>query len=165
MTAQDQQAAPVSFTVQERPQVPIVGLLLGGSAMVPFVLLALGPWFGPAPWATVVLHWLACWGAAILAFLSGVRRGLSFRTPGGERPVQIVSMLWLFALAIASLVVPSTAAKLALLVLGFLSLAVLDPAAARRQEAPLFFARLRPLQMAVPIAALSAALVWLARQA
>ena len=40
---------------------------------------------------------------------------------------------------------------------------VADPRAARREEAPLFFTRLRPVQMLVPIACLAAAELWLAR--
>ena len=105
---------------------------------------------------------LVRWGAAILAFLAGVRRGLSFRTPGGERPAQIMTVIYLYLLAIGALLVPLPMA-LALLVMGFVSLGILDPGAARRQEAPLFFARLRPLQMAVPVCSLAAAglLLWM----
>ena len=44
---------------------------------------------------------------------------------------------------------------LVLLLVGFGAIAVLDPIAARRGEAPLFFARLRPVQ--IPIALLSLA--------
>ncbi len=160
MAVQDGQAAPVRFTIEERPEVPVLGLLLGGVAMVPFALLAGLLWLGPAVWAPAALRWLVCWGAAILAFLSGVRRGLSFRTPGGERAVQIATMAWLYLLAIAALLVTAPVVALALLMAGFLSIAVLDPAAARRQEAPLFFARLRPVQMTVPLAGLAASAAW-----
>ena len=164
MAAQDQ-AAPVVFTIEERPEVPVLGLLLGGSAMVPFVLLAGALWLAPAAWAPTALRWLIDWGASILAFLAGVRRGLSFRTPGGERPIQITTMAWLYLLAIAALLVTGPGASMALLAIGFLSIAVLDPAAARRQEAPLFFARLRPVQMTVPVLALAAAGLWVWRHA
>ena len=157
---QDRQGGEVSFTVSERPEVPVLGLLMGGTAMVPFVLLAAALWIGPAGWARLLLPWLSAWGAAILAFLAGVRRGLSFRTPGGERTAQIVTVIWLYLLAIGALVVPSHLLSLGLLVAGFASLAILDPSAARRQEAPLFFARLRPVQMAVPVAALASACLW-----
>ena len=100
-----------------------------------------------------------------MAFLAGVRRGLSFRTPGGARPAQIATVFWLFLLAIASLVVPSRLLGLGLLATGFASLAVLDPSAARQQEAPLFFARLRPIQMAIPVTALAVAWLWAVRHA
>ncbi len=158
----DASDAAVRFTVEERPDVPVLGLLMGGSAMVPFPVLALVPWFGPAAWVPAALSWLVCWGAAILAFLAGVRRGLSFRTPGGERPAQIVTVLWLYLLAVGALLLPWMTGRLALLAAGYASLAVMDPAAARRREAPLFFARLRPVQMVVPLTALLAAawFVW-----
>lgn len=54
------------------------------------------------------------------------------------------------------------APALPLLLAGYVSLAVLDPWAARQGEAPPFFARLRPAQMAIPVACL-AALLWLVR--
>ncbi len=161
MTERDGDAAN-RFTVTERSEVPVLGLLLGGSAMVPFALFSVALWLLPASRAHTVLGWLLVWGGAILAFLAGVRRGLSFRTPGGERPAQIATMLWLYLLAIGALLIPWTALQLGLLGAGYLSLAILDPAAARRQEAPLFFVRLRPAQMAVPLAALGVAALWLA---
>ena len=75
---------------------------------------------------------------------------------------QLATSLGLFALGLAALAVPRTGVALALLLAGYLALAVLDPWAARRGEAPLFFARLRPLQMLVPIAGLAALLAHLA---
>ncbi len=136
---------------------PALGLFLGAAAMVPFVLLAAALWLAPGGWQPVAFRLLVYWGTSVLGFLAGVRRGLSFRTPGGDRPAPIVTMLWLFCLAFAALAVPWKPAAVALLLTGYASLAVMDPAAARRQEAPLFFARLRPLQMLVPILCLGAA--------
>ena len=55
------------------------------------------------------------------------------------------------------------AAAAILLLVGYLGLEILDPIAARKLEAPLFFARLRPAQMAIPIACLfltTVLLVW-----
>lgn len=46
-----------------------------------------------------------------------------------------------------------------LLLIGYLRLAILDPLAARRGEVPLFFHRLRPVQMLIPIVAVLALLV------
>ena len=63
------------------------------------------------------------------------------------------------ALASAALAVPWTAAALALLLVGYLSLGVLDPWAASGGEAPPFFARRRPVQMPIPVASLAALLV------
>ena len=96
------------------------------------------------------------WGCAILLFLSGVRRGLSFRTEGGPTLTQMATMIGLFSLgfvALALAILDEAVAALVLLLVGFGAIAVLDPIAARRGEAPLFFARLRPVQ--IPIALLS----------
>ena len=51
----------------------------------------------------------------------------------------------------------------AALVVGYGSIALLDPPAARRDEVPAFFARLRPPQMAVALAGLVALLAWASR--
>ena len=93
-----------------------------------------------------------------MTFLAGVRRGLSFRTPGGATASQIVTMLWLFCLGFAAIVATALSRFLpatALLLLGFLSLELLDPVAARKGEAPVYFSRLRPAQMALPLACLT----------
>ena len=67
-------------------------------------------------------------------------------------------MLWLFVLGFGALVLTPHVAATIVLLIGFLSLAVFDTLAARREEAPPYFARLRPLQMAVPILSLLAIL-------
>lgn len=147
----------VAFRIDESAQVPVLGLLLGSGAMVPFVLGAAAAWTGPEQASAVRLT--IVWGGAVLAFLAGVRRGLSFRTPGGERPAQLGTMLALFVLALAALVVPWPVVSVILLMVGYGVIAVADPIAARRREVPLFFARLRPVQMVVPVACLGAVLV------
>ena len=81
-------------------------------------------------------------------FLAGVRRGLGFFTEGGSRPTQVATSIWLFVLALAALVL-SYGEALAALAIGFLTVAILDPLAARQGEVPLHFARLRPPQMAI----------------
>ena len=166
------QSDGVTFTIHEQSAVPASGLLMGGAAMLPFVLLAVSIWVVPADGTARPVHWLVAWGSAILAFLAGVRRGLSFRTPGGERIAQIATVMWLFLLAFGALALAQLtsanaggqarltwSAAMALLLLGYASIALLDLDAARRQEVPLFFARLRPLQMLVPVASLAAACV------
>ncbi len=142
-------------TVVERATVPFDGILFGYGAMVPFVLCVAGVWFGGPRIAALSLSVTILWGAAILIFLAGVRRGLSFRTPGGPRGAQIGMMLWLFLAGIAAPLLP-VAWALGVLVLGYASLFALDPVAARHDEAPLYFARLRPPQMAIPIVCLLA---------
>jgi hypothetical protein len=67
-------------------------------------------------------------------------------------------MGWLFLLGLAGLLLPTAAAFLALIV-GYGSVALLDPRAAAREEVPAHFARLRPPQVAVAILGL-AGLAW-----
>ena len=116
--------------------------------MLPFAAGAIAAWMfrDATPIRLTII-----WGGGILAFLAGVRRGLSFRTPGGEAFAQIATMLWLFMLAVAALASPWLVSAATMLLVGYISVAILDPRAAARQEVPLFFARLRPLQMMVPI--------------
>ena len=154
----------ISFEITEPRETPWLGLFFGYVAMVPFVLGLLTFWLASEPWRGAALAITLFWGCAILTFLSGVRRGLSFRTPGGETAAQIVTMLGLFCLGFAAIVstalaLPTVAAIL--LLVGYLGLEVLDPIAARRLEAPLYFARLRPAQMAIPIACLFLTIVLL----
>lgn len=97
-----------------------------------------------------------------MLFLSGVRRGLSFRSPAGPTWPQQITFFWLFGLGFAALCLQPRWAATGLVAIGFASLALFDWLAARKEEAPPYFARLRPPQMT--IAALST-LVLLARQA
>lgn len=71
---------------------------------------------------------------------------------------QIATMFVLFGLAASSLLTPSPWLSAAMLIAGFLCVAVFDWRAARREEVPPSFARLRPVQMLVPI--LSLASLW-----
>jgi hypothetical protein len=151
----------VSFQIEESPQTPLLGLVFGWIAMLPFVFGAL------ATWALTDSHHAVAatvtWGGAILAFLAGVRRGLSFRTPGGESSAQIATMLGLFLLALAALSIDSQMVAVVVLLIGYVAIAVLDPIAAARREAPVFFAHLRPVQMLIPVGCLSAILWHLLR--
>ena len=73
-------------------------------------------------------------------------------------------MLWLFCLGFAAIVLTAIALPVpaaVLLLLGYLSLEVFDPIAARKLEAPLYFARLRPAQMAIPVLCLLGTIVLL----
>ena len=79
---------------------------------------------------------------------------------------QIATMFVLFVLALAALIAITHAfAGLAvgLLLLGFVGIMLLDPIAARHGHAPIFFARLRPPQMAIAVISLAAILasLWL----
>jgi hypothetical protein len=162
MGSADPDVQTVEHRVTESRRVPALSLVLGYGATVPFVVGAAAAWLLDGGLAALAADLTVLWGGAILVFLAGVRRGLSFRTEGGPTPVQLATSLGLFALGLAALAVPRTGVALALLLAGHLALAVLDPWAARRGEAPLFFARLRPPQMFVPVAGLAALLAHLA---
>ena len=136
-------------------RIPPLSLLLGYGPMALFPLLGLATWFAP-PWpAFLAAQASQAWAGVMLVFLAGVRRGLSFFTDGGPRPAQIATMLWLFLAGCATLTLPLPWA-LVLAIVGLGSVAVLDPRAARRGEAPAFFAQLRPPQMAVAVIGLLA---------
>lgn len=154
----------VTFTITEPAETPWLGVFFGYVAMVPFAVGTLVFWLAEGPWRGAALAITLFWGCAILTFLSGVRRGVSFRTPGGVTLAQIVTMLWLFCLGFAAIVLTALALPVwaaVLLLVGYLSLQVFDPIAARKLEAPLYFARLRPAQMAIPVLCLAGTLVLL----
>ncbi len=91
-----------------------------------------------------------------------MRRGVSFRQPGGATVVQILTMLALYGLGLVALVASvmgEAVLALSCLIVGYAAVAVLDPIAARTSEAPLHFARLRPFQMPIAVVSLAALLV------
>jgi hypothetical protein len=136
------------------PRIPLSSVLLAYGPVVPLPLAALGWLTLPFPWPGVLL-WLAVWwGGAILTFLAGVRRGLSFQDAGASLP-ELALMVWLFVLgagAIAgALAVRTPLLPLTMLALGYATLAIVDPASARRGRVPAHFETLRPLQMGVAL--------------
>ena len=150
-----------SFEVLERPEVPWLSVVLGYGPMIPFVVGAILAWVTRGAIRAEIVLLTIIWAASILAFLAGVRRGLSFRTEGGPAVAQLVTMFGLYVLALAALVLVVEGlalASVALLLVGFAAIAVLDPIAARKGEAPLFFARLRPTQISIAVAGLAALL-------
>lgn len=154
-------ARRLSVAERARPSAP--SRFLGYGAVAPVAILVVGALALEGAFAALSRQLAVLWGAAILIFLAGVRRGLSFRTPGGARAIQIATMAWYFAVGLAA-ALASLATTLpwlgpGLATLGFASLLLLDPAAARREEAPLFFERLRPLQMGVASALYAVLLV------
>ena len=153
------------LTVKEHPQVPWLSIVLGYGPMLPFAAGAAAAWLTTGELRRVAMLLTVLWAGAILAFLSGVRRGLSFRTGGGPTVAQVATMLVLFVLALGALAAADfdlMIVAVVLLLVGFAALLVLDPIAARRGEAPLFFARLRPPQIAIAVVSLAALLARLA---
>lgn len=130
--------------------IPALSLLLGYGPAAVLPVLGILAWAGYG-WALPLGR---LWGAAILIFLAGVARGLSFFTEGGPRPPQIAATMWRYGCGLLALAVWLPAA-FALLIAGYLGVALFDPWAARHGEAPRYFARLRPPQMAVALAGLA----------
>jgi hypothetical protein len=134
---------------------PPLSLLFGWGAMAPLAACA-GLALAGLPGLAAPLASL--WGGAVLAFLAGIRRGVSFRQPGGPRARQILTMLvhFLFALAALGLLavgLPGPAAGL--LTPAYASLALTDRRGALAGTMPLHFARLRPAQAAVATVSLA----------
>lgn len=125
---------------------PPLSLLLGyGPALVVLVAGTLA--LARVPWALT----LGClWAAAILIFLAGVVRGLSFFTDGGPRAMQVGVMMVRFVCGLAALLLPPILAT-PVLAIGYLSSLLYDPFAARSGAAPRYFARLRPGQMIIAL--------------
>lgn len=142
----------IEFRIAEPGRVPWLDLALGWGAVSPFPAAAVAAWLGWTP----AIGWAVLWGGAALCFVAGVRRGLSFRTVDGPTPAQLAVFAWLFAAGLAAMVLPWRGLAVLVLIAGYGSLIWLDPAAAEKGEAPLWFARLRPFQMAVPVASLIA---------
>ncbi|WP_347302473.1 DUF3429 domain-containing protein [Croceibacterium sp. TMG7-5b_MA50] len=132
---------------------PLETVLAYGPAAI-IVAIGLLGWTG-LPWAVEAGR---LWAAAILLFLAGVTRGLSFFTEGGPRPGQLIVMLVRFSCGLGALALPTLAIAGAaflswlLLFAGYLTVLIYDPPAARRGTAPRFFARLRGPQMFVALA-------------
>ena len=136
--------------------IPFRSKVLGFGAIVPIVASAAAAGFAPPLRSRLVPRAGIVWAGTVLAFLGGVRRGLSFRTPGGPRPRQLAGMARSFGLAFAALLAPRPRVSCLLLAAGFADLAANDPIMAEHGGAPEFFAELRPVQMTIAVASLLA---------
>jgi hypothetical protein len=134
-------------TEQTSPKTPLISLFLAYTAMLPLIACAGWELLAPSP---ILPQLAALWSGGLLCFFAGVRRGLSFRQSGGPTSAQLAGMLWLFCAGIGTLVT----SFLLLPLIAFASMMLLDIAAANRREAPLYFARLREVQLWLPIISL-----------
>ncbi|MEW9854702.1 DUF3429 domain-containing protein [Novosphingobium sp. M1R2S20] len=130
-------------------RIPLLSLLLGYGPVL-IILLAGVAFLFDRLWA---VRFGQLWAAAILIFLAGVVRGLSFFTEGGPRMTQLLMMLLRFLCGIGGLII-SPPFAFGILGLGYLSIPFYDARAARTGAAPRYFARLRPPQMAIALAGL-----------
>ncbi len=141
-------------TEERRSRTPWESLVLAYAAMTPIVVGAIASLALHADAANIAVHLTVAWAGAVLCFLSGVRRGLSFRQEGGPLLSQLATMLWLFILGVASLLSPFPIPSLVLQLLGYTTMAIYDPPAAREGEVPRYFQKLCPVQMLLPTVSL-----------
>ena len=156
----DDADAPVyrKIEVIESSRIPALDFVFAFGPMAPFVIGAATASWLSGTLRIAALQATALWGTAILLFLSGVRRGLSFRTENGPTVVQLATMLGLFTLGFGALIIlwlDHVTPALLMLVAGYAAVVVLDPIAARRGEAPLYFHRLRRWQIPIALIALT----------
>jgi hypothetical protein len=99
--------------------------LLAWAAVAPLALGAGAAWLAPGPWRATAMSLTLVWGGALLAYQAGLRRGLA-----GDNPR--LPAIWLFILALGSMLALEPFTSLALLIVGYSSLAVI----VRRARSP-----------------------------
>ena len=142
--------------------IPKDSLSFGYGPMLPFLAAALGACLLPPPWPHLARDMAILWGALILAFLAGVRRGFGFGAPQASTNVAIATMLLYFIGAGAARLLvwlSKPGAALALLLASYLLVPALDRRAALTGNAPAHFAKLRPPQMILASLSLAALLL------
>lgn len=140
------------------PRIPADSVVLGYGPMLPLIAAGIGAWVLPTYWPFVATRLAIIWGALVLAFIGGVRRGYGFGDPRASTPVEIATMMVYFTLAGLALLVPAAWIAVPVLMIGFAAVALLDRRAALAGNAPAHFARLRVPQMLLGIVGL--ALLW-----
>lgn len=137
-------------------------IVFGFGPMLPLVAAALGASLLPAPWPAHAQALAILYGALILAFVAGVRRGYGFGVPRVATGTAIAAMLAYFVPAGLAVLLDwagRPVAAIAILALGYAAVLLLDRRAANAGDALADFARLRPPQMAIAIISLLALLV------
>jgi hypothetical protein len=144
----------------DRPDIPADGVLLGYGPMVPLVVAALGAWLLPPPWPFWAVQLGIIWGALVLAFIAGVRRGFGFGYPRASKRIEIAASIGYFTLAGLALVIGRPSGALLPLILGYVLAAFLDRRAALAGNAPAYLATLRPRQLLIGAAGLAGLWAW-----
>ena len=144
---------------QNKAHAPAASLTLAYAAMVPTAIGAVAVLAGPNASRRAIQHATILWAGGILCFLAGVRRGLSFRQPGGTTLGEATTMLTVFSLGAGGLLLPKRRLAPLSLLAGYGAIAAADVVAGRTGEAPPYFSRLRPWQMSVPLLSLGAMLM------
>ncbi|WP_164857349.1 DUF3429 domain-containing protein [Sphingomonas crocodyli] len=137
-------------------KVPALSLFLGFGPMLPIVGAGIVAIMSTDPIDAVAIVGGTGWASAILLFVAGVRRGYGFAVRATPRLVTLAVTLGIFLAGLLAMPIFLLAPVIgvAILIAGFLAVAIADPVAARRGEAPRHFARLRPLQMALGLTGL-----------
>lgn len=144
-----------------RSTIPFDSIVFGFGPMLPLVAAGIGAWLLPAQMAMIVTQLAIVWGALILAFIGGVRRGFGFARADASTATEIAAAVGYFTIAGLALLVGYAATSVALLAAGFALAALLDRRAALAGNAPAHFARLRPPQLLLGCAGLAACWAWL----
>ena len=140
-------------TEQDSATTPFASFVLAYAAMIPIVVGAGGVW-ALRDARPIASRLTIEWSAGVLCFLSGVRRGLSFRQPGGSTLGGVAAVLCTFVLGTGALLSRPRVPSILLLLLGFGALRSLDSEAAVEGKAPRYFSQLRPAQMTLCLASL-----------
>lgn len=138
-----------------RRDVPADGAILGYGPMLPLVVAGAAAWLLPPPWPFWAVQLGILWGALILAFIAGVRRGFGFGSAGASKPAAIGASIVYFTLAGLGLVIGRPSMALLPLLVGYGLAALLDRRAALAGNAPAYFATLRPRQLLLGAAGLA----------
>jgi len=146
--------------MNQRARIPTASIVFGYGPMLPLVAAGVGAWVLASGWGLIAVRLAIVWGALILSFIGGVRRGYGFATPRASTPVEIVAAVGYVTIAGLALVVPFVSTSLALLAAGYALAALLDRRAALAGNAPAHFARLRPPQLLLGCAGLAACWAW-----
>ena len=146
--------------MNQRARIPTDSIVFGYGPMLPLVAAGVGAWVLAPGWGLIAVRLAIVWGALILSFIGGVRRGFGFATQGASTPVEIVAAVGYVTIAGLALVVPFVSTSLALLAAGYALAALLDRRAALAGNAPAHFARLRPPQLLLGCAGLAACWAW-----
>ena len=87
-------------------RIPLDGKILGFGPMLPLVAAGIGAWTLPGSWPLIAVQCAVIWGALILAFVAGVRRGYGFGNPAASKRAEIAAAMAYFSIAGLSLIVP-----------------------------------------------------------
>jgi len=143
---------------RSRTVVPTTSKVFGYGPMLPFFVGALGTWCSPRL-SPVAIGLTVIWGALIMAFLGGVRRGFGFGDPSASTKAEILTMIVYVTIGGMASILGSRGFMLSsvlLLAVGYILVPIADARAAKSGDAPAHFATLRPRQISIAVISLLA---------